>query len=372
MKNGKDIGKENMRLTLLLWMVLCSVSMALMWWCASTKTIVIADAAGEEMPHATEEPFAKPVIQTRDVVLEQRADEYGRFYITLPDDVKAENISMENRYWNGEVRIRVKSGSTDFYENCAIAGDVSVIASAVCERKADGALMRIKMEELLEYRSTIEGKNLVLVFYRPEELYDLIVLLDPAGGGEETGYAETAIPQGTDGKDSSIYEKDVTLQIAGLVQKNLSLEGVKVYLTRAEDATVSEEERLAFLEKTGADIYIRIKINSSEDGSRYGIAGGYNGQYFIPGFGNVQLADILTREVTISTSNRAEGLYAVSEDNLLTRMKIPAAELSVGYFSNLTERELLGQESYREKLAAGIIQAIKKVSETLTGIGVKK
>ncbi len=105
MKNGKDIGKENMRLTLLLWVVLCCVSVAVMWWYSATKTIMIADTAGEEMPLATEEPFAKPVIQTRDVELIQTADSGGKFYIVLPDDAKAERISVV--LYRQEAKIRI-------------------------------------------------------------------------------------------------------------------------------------------------------------------------------------------------------------------------------------------------------------------------
>ena len=372
MKKTKDIGKENMRLTLVLWVLLCGISMALMLMCSAKKTIVIADAAQDETQTTVDEKFEKPIIQTREVVLQSATDSEDRFYISLPDDVKAEDVIMENRYWDSELRIRVKSGSADFYENCTIQGDISTIDSAVCEMKADGILLRVKTGSLLEYRSTMEGKTLVLAFYRPEELYDTIILLDPAWGGEETGLVGEAIPAEVGQADGNLYEKDVTLQVARLVQKNLALESVKVYLTRAEDVTTTEEERLAFIKETGADLYIRLHAKSRDDAAHYGISCGYNGQYFIPDFGNVQLADMLTREVTIATSNRAEGLSAVDESNILKQIEVPAAELCLGYFSNETERELLGQAVYQEKLAAGIINAIIKIQETMTKAGTEK
>jgi len=80
----------------------------------------------------------------------------------------------------------------------------------------------------------------------------------------------------------------------------------------------------------------------------------------------------LTREVTIASSNKAEGLLAVDEDSILKQIRIPAAELCLGYFSNETERELLGQKSYQEKLATGVINALKKIDETLDKAGTKE
>jgi len=361
-----------MWLTLVLWTVLCVTSMCLMLFCSLTKTIVIADAAQEGAHTDLTSPVEKPFVQTRELNLNRVSGSGGRFYITLPADVKAENIIMENRYWDGELRIRIQSGSPDFYESCAIEGDISTIESGICELKTDGILLRVKMKELLEYRSTMEGKTLVLTFYEPKELYNTIVVLDPAGGGEELGCSGEAIPAEAASEGSLLYEKDVTLQVAKLVQKNLSLEGVKVYLARVEDANVSKEERLAFLKESEADFYIRLSADEAENGERYGIYGEYNSQYYIPEFGNVQLADLLTREVTIASSNRAEGLVPADGDSILMQIKIPAAEVALGYFSNETERELLGQEAYREKLAGGIINTITKACEILDGLGAEE
>ena len=50
-------------------------------------------------------------------------------------------------------------------------------------------------------------------------------------------------------------------------------------------------------------------------------------------------------------------------------MKIPAAEISLGFLSNPKEAYLLGQESYQEKLAAGFISAISKAVEKLEAAG---
>ena len=130
------------------------------------------------------------------------------------------------------------------------------------------------------------------------------------------------------------------------------------------------EERARLAEETGADLYIRLCAGEDRtDEEAYGITGFYNEDYYIPGFGNTDLADILTREVTIEASNRAVGLKAAEEGSILELLKIPAAEISLGFLSNPKEAYLLGQESYREKLAAGFISAISKAVEKLEAAG---
>lgn len=125
-------------------------------------------------------------------------------------------------------------------------------------------------------------------------------------------------------------------------------------------------ERALLAEEVGADLYVRLCAGEDDtDEETYGITGFYNEDYYIPGFGNTDLADILTREVTIAASNRAVELKAAAEESMLKLLKVPAAEISLGFLSNPKEAYLLGQESYQEKLAAGFISAISKAVENL-------
>ena len=120
------------------------------------------------------------------------------------------------------------------------------------------------------------------------------------------------------------------------------------------------------IQEAGADLYIRIGAaeNAAEE-NVYGIQCYYNDEYFIPGFGNVELADIVTRAVTIASSNRALGLIPADEDSILKEIDIPAVQLSAGYLSNDRERNLLQQEAYLEKVAEGILNAIGESCQKL-------
>ena len=111
-------------------------------------------------------------------------------------------------------------------------------------------------------------------------------------------------------------------------------------------------------------MYIRIETACAEAFEEYGIRTLYNGTYFIPGFGNIELADTLEREVTVSVSGKAQGLLEDPDPNsVLYRLTIPAATIQVGYLSNAQEARLLSREDYIRRVADGIYQGIMKVYE---------
>lgn len=354
-KKEKNTEQQNMKLSLWLWVTLCGVSMAVMLWYAANKTIVIADVSQEQAGLSMNAQSYAGEENGTDLILHRTFNMQGSFCIPLPKSIKPENVVMENRHMDRELWIYVQSEETDFYEKNALYGDVSRILEGYSEVRDSGLLLRLKMEDVLEYRSTMEGNTLTIVSRNPHELYDFLVILDPVGGGSDTG-----------AEGYGISEKDLALEVAKQVQRNFAMTNVRLYLTRTEDVEVSAEERVGLAEAVGADLFIRISACADdEDSSAYGIQGSYNGEYFIPGFGNAELADIVTKEVTIAASNRAVGLVAADEDSILSGIGVPAMELSIGYLSNPQEEALLEQETYREKLASGILNGIREACKKL-------
>ncbi len=342
----RDAVRKNMIVTLVVWLLLFGAGMAVMLQTAFHKTIVIAEAAQErtglgENPGQTER-------QSTELVFQEAGGEKNHIYIPLESGVKAENVFLENRYMDREVWIYLKDGTEEFYGKEAIYGDISPLLAGSCERQEEGILLKLQAQRIYEYRSTMENGRMVLEFQEPGAVYEKIVVVDPAGGGSESGLVW-----------GELAEKDIALQTALLLQKRMWQSDVKVYFTRLEDVEVSRKERLALAQEVGADFYLSIGVSVDEgDPSGYGIRSFYNEEYYIPEFGNVQFADIVTRHVAVSSVNRALGLFPAEQDSILAEIEIPAAQLCVGYLSNEKEAALLGQEAYLEKIAAGIEDAI--------------
>jgi len=80
------------------------------------------------------------------------------------------------------------------------------------------------------------------------------IVVDPGHGGTETG----AIGP------SGVMEKDLTLLLARELESRLSSRlGVRVVLTRGEDATLPLDDRAAIANQNKADLFISIHLNSS-------------------------------------------------------------------------------------------------------------
>lgn len=354
-KGEKNKEKQNMRLSLCLWTVLCGVCMSVMLWYATNKTIVIADVSQEQAGLSVDTSQAGHGEQDTELTLLRNYGMTDSFCVPLPEGIRPENVFMENRYMDRELWIYVQNDEADFYRDNALYGDVSPILGGCSKVWEDGILLKLEMAEVLEYRSTLEGNVLTIACTQPHELYDFLVVLDPMGGGDETGI-----------DDYDISEKALALEVARQVQRNFSLSNVRLYLTRTEDVEVSEQARLEFTEAVGADLYIRIGAQADvENRDVYGIQGRYNEEYFIPSFGNVDLADIVTTQVTIASSNRAVGIFQAAEDSILRDIKVPAMELLLGYLSNPQEEALLEQEVYRQKLAEGILSAVREACKKI-------
>lgn len=330
------------------WTLLCAACMAVMLLFAANKAIVIADVSPEQsgLSAGTEEPSQADPDSALN--LESASGVVGSFRVPLPKGVRAEHVTVENRYMDRELLLYIQGGDEGFYKENHIRGDIAPVLSGQEEQQKDGVLLRFRMDRVLEYKSTMEGSNLTINWYEPGELYDHIVVLDPAGGGEEAGNV-----------GSSLREKDVALQVAKQVQSLFSLENVRLYCTRTEDVSVPPEARAQLARDVKADFYIRLSVSADPaDAGTYGITGIYNDDFYIPGFDSPALADLLTREVTIAASNRAKGLEAAGEESVLRLINAPAAEISLGFLSNPQEEYLLGQADYQEKLAAGVLSAL--------------
>ena len=253
---------------------------------------------------------------------------------------------MEKELW-----VYIQTGRKTFYKEHKITGDLTLVEKGICESGNEGVLLRLTMKDVLEYHSTLEEGVLRIDYVMPKELYDRIVVLDPAGGGSNRGVTA-----------SGCQEKDIALKVAKQTAQLMEDQKVKVYLTRSEDTEVSKEARRMFADWVGADLYLEIGLSADpENEAAYGICAEYNDEYYIPEFGNLQWADCVARQVTVAASNRAVGVVPAADGDVLWDLTIPAARISLGYVTNSSERQLLEQDSYQKKLAEGIAEAINEV-----------
>lgn len=328
-------------------------AMGLICYLSAGKVITIADVAQDEVQEI--EPIKEKTSEGQKNSLTFRLGDADTSYlrVPLPEGCKAEDIVIENHYMDKQLWLMIQKVEENFYFNNVISGNREMIAQGTFDVMQEGVKLNFQLTGIYECRTILENDNLYISFLTPKEMYDRIVVIDPACGGMEMGHV-----------GAGLLEKDINLQIARKLKEKLDGGDIKAYYTRMDDVNPSEEERIALGNETRADMYIRIQVNATEDTSVYGTETVYNGHYFIPGFGSVELADYLEREVVTGIKGKAHGLIeAGAADYTIKNATIPAAAINVGYITNAQEAVLLGKEEYIDKIASGIYQAILKIYE---------
>ena len=155
-------------------------------------------------------------------------------------------------------------------------------------------------------------------------------------------------------------EADEKIMLALAEQINDAFMDTDVMVYFVNDATRSHEDILTLLEKTETDLFIALSVGADKKNAEtFGTKCFYNDVFFIPGYGNVQLADELLYRVVEKISGKAIGIYPSEDKSILREITIPAAEIVVGYQTNEAEGNLLLKEGYREQIADGIKSAVE-------------
>ncbi len=219
----------------------------------------------------------------------------------------------------------------------------------------------------------------------------LTILIDPGHGGEEDGAVAT-----TQGETPPrvIKEKDIALDISKKIHELLRQKNYSVYLTRSIDRTVTLQERAAIAEKTKADLFISVHINSSPEAGAVGFETYYLDNHDdvaikkvektenIQGDGeNVVVQQILVDLVvqqTVSTSKPlAESIHSELKSRTGRKYKIPSRGvkpglfyvlalskrpgvlLEVGFISTYKERVRMMTPKFQDDYAADVVRGIE-------------
>jgi len=255
----------------------------------------------------------------------------------------------------------------------------------------------------------LDGRAYRRVFYLPEPYRVILdIARHPPGGvthGAARVVARVALDPGHGGSDpgaigpAGVKEKDVTLAIAKKVAPALAHDGIQVMLTRDDDRFVSLEERTARANSFNADLFISIHCNAAENHAKRGVE-----TYMLDTARDEMAGRIAARENATSTAAGAEigsilasmrladqssrsgkladllqraslaslrGGYGDAIDGgvhtagfyVLVGARMPGALFETSYISNASEEARLASDDYEQRLADGIVNAIKAYRE---------
>lgn len=184
---------------------------------------------------------------------------------------------------------------------------------------------------------------------------------EPNGPGSSEMKAKLAT--GTQGVVTGVPEHVVNLQVAMLLKSELLARGYEVVMIReTDDCPKSNAERAQIANESGAELFIRIHANGSDDSTVHGVV------TFAPSTGNKYVAGIaeqcnrLSQLVTdhIAERTKAKNLGVQQTDTMtgINWCKIPVTIVEMGFMTNPEEDRNLSDSSYQKRIVRGIADGI--------------
>lgn len=191
-----------------------------------------------------------------------------------------------------------------------------------------------------------------------------LVLVDAGHGGHDGGAVA-----------NDITEKNLALDIARRLRRELEASGLRVRMTRDADVFLSLEERAALAGKHGAAAFISVHLNTDGEGSA---AEGIETYY-------AETKSLSSRQTAATTSGAAAGssdfaalvqrmaCAATQAQNRGTKARsyavvaqspCPAVLVECGFITSASEAARLKRESYRDQVATGIARGVAAFLQT--------
>ena len=172
------------------------------------------------------------------------------------------------------------------------------------------------------------------------------VYMDPGHGGTDEGCAR-----------EGVLEKDLNLAIALLVRDQLKEQGYQVIMSRETDTYIAKEARVEEANRSGADIYISIHQNATEEGA------GVNGMevWYTQDDDrrdSKRLAQLIRQQALKSTGAVGRELRDDADFYVTGNTSMPACLIETGFLSNAAERRKLSLAAYQQQIADGIVQGV--------------
>jgi N-acetylmuramoyl-L-alanine amidase len=245
--------------------------------------------------------------------------------------------------------------------------EVGLVADGVCGPQTIAALHRLGRKvvggrpNLLRETERFHSAGPALVNKR--------IVIDPGHGGGDNG---VSVPDGV----LRWAEADIAYDLAARLEGRLANAGMRVHLTRGPlpSERLTESDRASLANELGADLLISLHLDGHPNPGASGVATYHYGQYGDAGVTSTigeRLAALVQREIVARTGLRDCRIHAKTWDLLrLTRM--PAVRVEVGYLTSPTDRALLTDPHFRDRVVASIVAAVQRMylpidSDIITG-----
>jgi N-acetylmuramoyl-L-alanine amidase len=199
-----------------------------------------------------------------------------------------------------------------------------------------------------------------------------LVVIDPGHGGQDSGTTK-----------NGLVEKDLTLDVAHRLERQLQARGLVAMLTRADDSYVSLQDRAAIANSQADTVFVSIHFDEAGRTAATGIETYYAAHPISlpetvaswlpflqrtssepPNVESQSLATFIQESLVVHTQAANRGTRP-EQFFVIANVRHPAVLVEGGFLTNKDDAAKLGNADYREQMADAIAQGILQYRDTL-------
>ena len=185
--------------------------------------------------------------------------------------------------------------------------------------------------------------------------------MEPIGPGASQMKAK--VTTGTKGVATGRYESEVVLEIGLKLKDRLEAAGYQVVMVReSQDVNLSNSQRAAIANESGAHAFLRLHLDGSEDQSASGIlaicqspSNPYCGDLYTSSYA---LSSALLTSLVEITGSFNRGIWERDNMSGINWARVPVTILELGFMTNPREDELCSDEAYQDLLCQGMLNGL--------------
>lgn len=185
-----------------------------------------------------------------------------------------------------------------------------------------------------------ELNQIIVKLSKPNVVYKVVI--DAGHGGKDPG------AEGASTREEKHFTLELSKRIHSLLQKEPAIEA---YLSREDDTFISLDDRAAYANQIGADLFVSIHGNTYEKP-----VSGTETYYWDES--SYKLAEVMHRYALEGTGLPDRNIRR-TEFRVLVNTKMPSVLLELGYLSNAHDEEKMLTDAFQERTAESIVRGIK-------------